>query len=89
MSGDLKENSITKNLLLDKTCNNCFFHTNKNKPLTVFCMKEVETDYNTCDEWETYKFNNYAAFNGMNFTTRSDVEFAEKEIKKIKIKHNL
>lgn len=78
-----------KNLLLDKTCDTCFFHNNRNKPVTIFCLKEVETDYNTCENWESQSFNDYNVFRGTKLTTRSDVEFAEKEIEKIKNRHRL
>jgi hypothetical protein len=86
--GNLKENSITKNLLLNRTCYNCFYHTSPNKPLTIFCLKESESEYNTCEEWTSSNYN--LLFNkSIKFVTKEDVEFAEKEIEKIKDKHNL
>lgn len=80
-------NSIAKNLLENKICENCFYHANPDKPLGLFCLKEIEAEYNTCNEWESMRFIDFLVFRGMKFITREDVEFAEKEIEKIKNKH--
>jgi len=46
-----------KNLLLDHTCNNCYYHTSSYKHAGLWCLKDNDYSYpehniyDICDQW--------------------------------------